>query len=113
MRYEWSTWIDDNMERLSKGEKIVLEERLLGHPSHRRDLFRPVDGFPDGQSCDCALSLDDGSRVHVQCYRCQVHGNALLRVHVDRWDPNHSLGHFVMHGLFETPVGPVLGIAAI
>ena len=109
----WMTWIKCNWNELVAGKKLFVREDAFGHPSLRRDLFNPGDGFPDGQTCDYMMPLQDKSRIHVQCYR-NTHGVPMLRVHRDRWDPDHDLESFVKHALLETPVGPALaGVASI
>lgn len=109
----WVNWIRQNWNDLAAGKKLFLREDVFGHPSSRRDLFRPGDGFPDGQSCDYMMPLEDKSRIHVQCYRDEA-GAPMLRVHRDRWDPDHDFESFVKHTLFETPMGPALaGIAIV
>jgi hypothetical protein len=42
-----------------------------------------------------------------------VNGESVIRFHRDRFDPARSFGHFVLHGLTETPVGPVLGFVGL
>lgn len=109
---DWWMWIEQNCAALNAGEKIVISEHLLGHPRSRPDLFSPVVGYPDGQTCDWAVPLEGGKRVHAQCFSGPK-GERLIRVHIDKWDPNRSFGHFVMHSLFETPAGPLLGFALV
>jgi hypothetical protein len=37
----------------------------------------------------------------------------MLCIHRDKWDPNRNLGSAVLHVLVETPIGAVLGVAAL
>jgi hypothetical protein len=101
----WINWINLNWTALASGKKLLVRQDDVGHPSRHSGLFTPGSGFPDGQTCDYMLPLDDKSRIHVQCYRTS-HGTPMLRVHRDRWDPDRDLGNFVMHTFFETPLGP-------
>lgn len=103
----WQNWINRNWSGLTEGKKLFVHEDDIEHPSHRPDLFKPGDGFPDGQTCDYMMPLSDKSRIHVQCYR-EENGVSKLRIHRDRWDPDRDLESFVKHALFETPFGPAL-----
>jgi hypothetical protein len=113
MHWMWTRWIRENWAALVRGSMLHVAEGQLGHPARLPGLFKPAAGFPDGQTCDYVMPLDDGSRVHVQCYR-SANGIPLLRVHRDRWDPDRDVGSFMLHALLETPVGPALaGLALI
>lgn len=108
--YEWKTWLMRNMKTLQGGDRIFVLARELPHPAYCEG-FKKVDGWPDGQRCDWALRLDDGSRIHVQCYLDQ-NGVEKYRIHRDKWDPSLGLESWLMHALFETPAGPAIGILA-
>jgi hypothetical protein len=98
--------------RLHKGEKVDVPIWAVEHPSSRPDLFGiPPEAWPMGQHCDFVWRLGDRGRVHAQCF--ETNGNATVRFHLDKWDPERSLGHAVMHLLFETPAGPAIGAAAL
>lgn len=93
--------------RLVAGKKFDLPGWQVEHPERRPDIFtQPAGAWPVGQSCDRVWRRADGSRVHAQCMT--VNGRSVIRLHRDRFDPDHSFGHFVLHGLTETPVGPLL-----
>jgi hypothetical protein len=63
---------------------------------------------PHGQIQDWALSLADGSRLHVH-----VRGNGTKYIHRDATDPSISPFHAAWHVATETSAGPiVIGIAA-
>lgn len=68
------------------------------------DELEPLTAaWPVGQVSDYALSLDDGSRVHVQCFK-----DGGVVAHVDRFDPARGLLTTVAHLWFDTPVGPAV-----
>jgi hypothetical protein len=98
--------------RLVTGEKIDLPAWQVEHPRFRPDIFtQPGEAWPVGQSYDYVWQLTDGSRIHAQ--GMTVNGEFVVRIHRDKFDPDRSLGHLVMHSLTETPVGPVLGVFAL
>jgi hypothetical protein len=93
--------------RLVAGEKFDVPGWQVEHPEDRPDIFsQPGGTWPVGQSCDHVWRFDDGSRVHAQ--RMRVNGQSVIRLHRDKYDPDHSFEHFVLHGLTETPVGRCL-----
>ncbi len=108
----WMDWINTNWSELKQGKKICVHQDQICHPTRHPELFKVGLGFPDGQTCDYMMPLDDKSRIHVQCY-ADKSGEPMFRVHRDRWDPDRDLGSLVMHAIFETPFGPVLGGAAL
>lgn len=98
--------------RLVTGEKVDLPTWEVEHPAARPDIFRrPTEAWPVGQTCDYVMSFGDGSRVHAQCMN--VNGQSFVRIHRDRFDPDHSIGNLVLHGLTETPIGVAFGIVAL
>ena len=108
--------IDDFVRRywsvLQAGRKIEVAADEIEHPAARRDLFVvPPAAWPVGQSCDYVWRLDGGGRVHAQCFTRD--GRGMIRFHVDRWDPDRSPGDAILHAIRETPLGPVLGVAAV
>ncbi len=103
-------FIKQNWSRLGAGKKFTIRASEFLHPS-RDPSFRERPGWPVGQTCDYVASVTDGSRVHAQCFTQD--GEAVIRVHRDEWDPDHSLGNFIKHALFETPAGPILGALAL
>lgn len=106
------TWLRRNWAALLRGQKLRVRVAEVGHPRDLPHLFRPTSGWPDGQSCDFAMRLEDGSRVHAQCYKTRD-GVEMLRIHRDRFDPDRGPVELILHGLFETPAGPVLGALAL
>ena len=93
--------------RLVAGEKIDLPYWQVEHPGSRPDIFRqPGEAWPVGQAYDYVWQLQDGSRIHAQ--GMPVNGELVVRIHRDKFNPNHSFGHFLLHGLAETPIGPIL-----
>jgi hypothetical protein len=100
----WESWISSNWSALTAGGKLEVPTAAMQHPLHRADLFRAVAGWPAGQACDFAVSMTDGSRVHIQCFS-RADGVAMFRVHRDKWDPNRSPSHMLRHALEETPAG--------
>ena len=104
----WMQWITMNWQELCAGKWLRVPETWLVHPQFV-DGFERVAGWPKNQTSDWALSLHDGSRIHVQCFQA-ADGSLMLCVHRDKWDPKVSP---VMHLLFETPAGPVLGFVAL
>jgi len=99
--------------RLRNGEKIDVPTWAVEHPSTRPDLFGvPPAAWDMGQRCDFVWRLGERrGRVHVQCFN--QNGVPTLRFHVDRWDPDNGLGDAIMHLLFETPAGPLVGLVAL
>jgi hypothetical protein len=108
MQNMWMQWIRANWQALRAGQWLRVPRTWLAHPQHVPGFERVV-GWPKNQTCDWGLSLDDGSRIHVQCYQA-ADGSSMLSVHRDKWDPKVSPA---MHLLFETPAGPMLGLVAL
>ncbi len=107
--------IDDFVRRywpqLMRGEKIEVPAAWIEHPASRPDLFGvPPGAWPVGQTCDYVWRLREGGRIHAQCFG--RNGSPMLRVHLDRFDPDRSFGDLLLHAIHETPVGPILGAAA-
>lgn len=102
----WQHWIRTHWSALTAGNKLYIPQSEIMHPG-RCPLFTAGLGFPDGQTCDYMMPINDGSRIHVQCFT-SANGVASFRVHRDRWNPDRDLASFVLHALFETPVGPAL-----
>jgi len=63
----WTQWIAYNWQALCAGKTLHPPAHWLAHPQHVAG-FRRAAGWPRNQTCDWALSLDDGCRIHVQCY---------------------------------------------
>lgn len=102
----WKALINAKWPALVAGQKVWINVHPNAHPKF--DLtFRANVGWPDGQSCDYTISYDDGSRIHAQCYG-YLNGWLRIRLHRDRYDPDRSFGNFLLHGLTETPVGPLV-----
>lgn len=99
-------WIIDNWNHLVRGKKLWVTIPWHSHPKHHPD-FRTNGGWPVGQRSDYTMSLQDGSRIHVQEFDGEA-GRHRLRVHRDAYDPEQGLGNLLLHGLVETPVGPIL-----
>jgi hypothetical protein len=98
--------------RLVRHEKISIPSWQIESPESRPDLFsQPNGAWPVGQYCDHVWRLGDGSRIHAQCV--SVGGQPMIRLHRDQYDPDHSFEHLVLHGLVETPIGPILGLALL
>lgn len=101
------TWV-----ALENGEALEVAAHAIEHPLARPDLFlRAGEAWPVGQTCDYVWPLDDGSRIHVQCIDSPQ--GPRIRVHRDRWDPNRDLSSLIAHGLFETPLLPILGVICL
>jgi hypothetical protein len=96
---------------LVAGKHLEYALGEVEHPLERPDIFRQPDGaWPAGQTCDYVWRLEDGSRIHAQCF---VRDSARrVRLHRDQWDPQASLPRLIAHGLFETPIGGILLAAA-
>jgi hypothetical protein len=107
----WMQWIAENWRALRAKQRLTVPDAWLPHPQFVNG-FKRVRGWPAGQLCDWGLSLDDGSRIHVQCFR-RADRTETLVAHRDRWDPTVDAATAVMHLVFETPAGPVLGLAAL
>jgi hypothetical protein len=98
--------------RLQNGEKVDVPTWAVEHPSSRPDLFGvPPEAWPMGQTCDFVWQLGDRGRVHAQCF--EANGTKTVRLHLDKWDPERSIGDAIMHLLFETPAGPLIGGAVL
>lgn len=98
--------------KLTRGEKVDVPVFEVEHPADRPDLFRPPPGaLPTGQTCDYVWRLEDGGRVHAQCF--QVGALPTVRFHVDRFDPERSPADWLAHALFETPLVPALAVAGL
>lgn len=94
----WLTWIRGNLGALRSG-RWVRAPHWLPHPSQAG--FKRLDiAEPNGQVADYALSLRDGSRIHAH-----EHDDGSLVVHRDKWDPDRSLLHAVVHFFGETKLG--------
>lgn len=111
MKNLWMQWIAMNWRALCAKERLPIREPWLPHPQFVEGFSR-VRGWPVGQLCDWGLSLNDASRIHVQCYR-RTDGTETLVAHRDRWDPAVAPANAAMHLLFETPAGPLLGFGAL
>lgn len=107
----WTRWIHENWKQLEAGRKLWLSVGEYGHPRHHAG-FTKNDGWPVGQSCDYTMSMSDESRIHVQCFGLKT-GGSRLRIHRDAYDPDSGLGNLLLHTVFETPVGPALGIVGM
>ena len=95
-------------KNLLAGQKVHIPTWAVEPIEGRPDLFAvTTQAWPVGQTCDYIWRLPAGGRIHAQC--CTYEGQQTLRFHLDRWDPQRTFGDFVAHGLFETPIGPVLG----
>jgi hypothetical protein len=110
--YEWRSWINRNWKNLCAGKKLCVAQNQLAHPSYFPGIFEPVEGWSANQTCDWGLALADGSRIHVQCYTASD-GTPAFCIHRDKWDPNRDIVSAAMHAVFETPLGAVLGVAAM
>jgi len=110
--HAWRIWISNQWQSLRAGQKLCVSQERLPHPQDLQPHFRSVSGWPKGQACDWALPMADESRVHVQCYQGRD-GTLMFCIHRDQWDPDRSFGLFLKHMLFETPMGPALGIGAL
>ena len=108
--WSWNRWITDNWQALCAKRKLCVREGWLEHPRYVAE-FRQIQGWPKDQTCDWARAMNDGSRVHVQCYAAPD-GTPMLCIHRDRWDPDRGIGNALMHLAFETPAGAVLGVGA-
>jgi len=107
----WHTFIASNWVALAAGKKIWINVRPGDHPRFST-LFKANTGWPAGQHCDFTASYRDGSRVHVQCFATE-RGMLRLRVHRDQFDPDQGVLNLVLHGLLETPAGPMLALVAL
>lgn len=104
--FEWMMWINNNWLELKKGRKLFVRQRGLPHPGNADSGFTRVIGWPVEQSCDWGLPLEDGSRVHVQCFTTKE-GTPVYGIHRDRWDPSRGLASALKHLVLETPAGAV------
>jgi len=94
----WNDWLYSNNEALARGAKIVAPD-WLGSPS--AGGFRLVTSAAyEGQTRDWALSLRDGSRIHVH-----EHPDGRFVAHRDKHDPDRGLTDMVAHLAFDTPLG--------
>ena len=94
----WNDWLYWNREALGRGAKIAAPD-WLGPPS--TGGFRLVTSAAyEGQARDWALSLRDGSRIHVHEY-----SDGRYVVHRDAHDPDRGLADMVAHLAFDTPLG--------
>jgi hypothetical protein len=105
LTYTWSDFISDNAHSLTNGAWVRVPAGLP-HPEmagfHLLDLAEP-----NGQVDDWALSLRDGSRIHIH-----VHADGSMVAHRDQWDPGSGVGAALKHFFLETRVGPLVGLAA-
>ncbi len=98
--------------QLVLGEKVDVPLYEVEHPASRPDLFRPPPGaLPTGQTCDYVWRLDEGGRVHAQCF--QVGAQPTVRFHIDQYDPERSPMDWLAHAVFETPLVPALAVAGL
>lgn len=86
---------------------------LVSHPSRFGGFSRLSVAEPRGQIADYALSLHNGSRLHVHILREGIR-TFKFRYHIDRWDPDHSLSYKIKHLAAETYAArTIAAIAAI
>lgn len=94
---DWPSWIASIWPELCEGRRFVLPAELA---APERVGFARVIAEPIGQIDDLALSLRDGSRLHVQRWP-----NGMRIVHRDRLDPRRGLVTATIHWLTEAPTG--------
>lgn len=109
--WSWQSFIGANWVALAAGKKIWVTLHPHQHP-RLSPLFKANTGWPVGQHSDYTASYRDGSRIHVQCFGPE-NGLLRMRLHRDQFDPDQSPLHFLLHGLLETPAGPLLAVAAL
>ena len=109
--YSWHSFITSNWTALVAGKELWTNVHPSAHP-RLSPLFKANSGWPVGQQCDYTASFQDGSRIHAQCFGVE-HGLLRVRVHRDQFDPDQGFFNFVLHGLLETPVVPMVAAAAL
>jgi hypothetical protein len=100
-RTAWLRWIDSVSDELAAGRHVRVPEALPA--LELAGFVRPLVRVHKGQSADWALSLPDGSRLHVHAF-----GDELV-AHRDRFDPGRGLASAALHVVTETPLGRLVG----
>lgn len=100
----WVDWIRQQWPQLATSAKITAPLWLPSAAASGFDLLQIA--HPAGQFRDWALSLSDGSRIHVHEYL-----DGARVVHRDVHDPKRGLGPMLAHLMQETPYGLLAGVA--
>jgi len=88
-----------------------MPEVAVEHPAWRADLFAvPSAAWDMGQRCDYVWRLPEGGRIHAQCFEHER--QRMVRLHLDKYDPDRGLVDALMHLVFETPAGPAIALAS-
>ncbi len=94
----WSSWISLHWSALVQGFKIDAPRALA--PLAKAGFRATALASPEGQVADWALSMTDGSRIHVHVYR-----DGRRVVHRDKYDPARGIGAMIAHLAADTPLG--------
>ncbi len=102
--WSWSEWINGAWTMLKQGSRVKVPS-WLPHPMEAG--FSPTYmAEPNGQCRDWALSLNDGSRIHIHEF-CDGRRVA----HRDATDPARGPIEAIFHWLFESTSGRItLGV---
>jgi len=97
----WRVWYEQNRVAIFDGRRLVLP-KTLPHP--KLAGFRRT-GFAEsvGQVCDYAMSLPDGSRLHVHEF-----GDGTMKLHRDATDPERGVRFAIWHWVSESPSGRII-----
>lgn len=80
---------------LREGKHLTLPKNF---PSPQMLGFKePPMALAVGQIRDWVLSLNDGSRLHIHEFP-----NSEKKIHLDKYDPEKSAAHGILHFLLET-----------
>lgn len=103
----WDAWLHFAWPRLVRGERV--EASGLGHPM-RAGFRRLSIAEAVGQTEDWALSMTDGSRIHLHGY-----GQPAERwiAHRDRFDPARGLLSAARHVCTETKTGRAAAVGGL
>lgn len=101
----WRTWLARNWADLYAGKAIRVLPTELAHPSISAEWREILLAEPFGQECDWALSLADGSRLHLHEYSDR------WEVHRDEHDPSQGVVAALQHFAKEAPSAKLVAIA--
>ena len=95
----WESWYEKNHTDLFKGHKVKVEENLI-HPREISEFKKLLFADDVGQAKDWAISIHNGSRLHIHEY-----SDGQLVGHLDKYDPGKSIFHAVTHWATESKSG--------
>jgi hypothetical protein len=102
----WVNWVRDNFSRLIKKEWLEVPE-YLPHPL-QAGFYQLSIAENYCQINNYAISLSDGSRLHVHEYK-----DGRLIIHRDKYDPDKGIVDTTLHFFTETNIGKTVGIGIV